>query len=190
MTQRGNFDIFVSGGEVALPPLAQADEAARWHEITGGRLGSQRLLVRLARDANGALSCTGLVVGLDGEDVTSTTLRDVPLGAITRSISRQLALKPGSRRWVDRVSPVLQELLGASLAPAPRRSPRRRRRGGPGPSDGDLADFMRALYLAGGQGKRGAMTRTAVNMNMDRSTAYRWLALAEERGITADKGQA
>ncbi|RZU31169.1 hypothetical protein [Blastococcus saxobsidens] len=182
MAKREEFDYFVSGGVELFSALAEDTAAEQWHQVSGGSLGERRVLVRLAKDDRGALSCTGLVVGLDGEEVTSTNLRSVPVTAIVRDIGRRLSAEPAGD--VDRL---LQEILGAALAPSPPRRPDHRRRGGRGPTEQDLRDFMRALHLAGGQEKRGAMTRAAKQYGIDRATAYRWLPVATQRGITGQE---
>lgn len=182
MTSREEFDYFVSGGVESLAALAQDEVAEQWHEVSGGSLGERRVLVRLARDERGALSCTGLVVGLDGEEITSSNLRRVPVTAIVKDIGDRLRADPAGD--VDRL---LQEILGAALGAPPSRRPDHRRRGGEGPTDVDLRNFMRTLHLAGGQAKRGAMTRAARQYGINRTTAYRWLPLAAERGITGQE---
>lgn len=180
MTEREDFDFFISGGVEAFPRLSEEAEAEQWHEVSGGSLGDRRVLVRLARDDRGTLTCTGLLVGLDGQEVTSTNLRTVPLTAIVREVAEHLNVQSPT----DGYALMLQELFGGALAPAPSRQPDRPRRGGEGPTDENLRDFMRHVLRAGGRNRRGAKTHAARTYGVDRTTAYRWLALADERGIT------
>lgn len=183
VTEPKQFDFFVSGGVEALPRLADDREAQQWHEVTGGSLGDRRVLVRLARDDRGTLRCTGLLVGLDGQEITATNLRTIPVTAIVREVAEYLTVQSPD----DGLALMLQELFGAALAPAPKRQPDRPRRGGEGPTDEHLRDFMRHLWRAGGRNQRGAMTRAAREYGIDRATAYRWLPLAAERGITGQE---
>jgi hypothetical protein len=58
-----------------------------------------------------------------------------------------------------------------------------RGRGASPPTDDDLRRLLRVLREQRLRGQRGAITRTARQIGMDRSTVYRWLASCEERGL-------
>ena len=58
-----------------------------------------------------------------------------------------------------------------------------RGRGAAAPTDDDLRRLLQVLREQRLRGQRGAITRTAQEIGMDRSTVYRWLANCEKRGL-------
>jgi hypothetical protein len=133
---------------------------------------AQPFWVRLAK-RGGRLRVLGLVVD-NGEEVTADLLRSIRLGQLVEE-------------FFDNQDEVDQLALGGfvdQLPELPTGEPRARR-GNP-PSDDDLRTFVAAFRLELGRHPRRAMhevTKKGGHVPMARSTGYRWLTLARERGL-------
>jgi len=162
----------------------------RWVEIRDADLG-QRIDVVVERVA-GRPRIVGLRID-NGREVTADLLRRIRLGRI---LEEQLGVS--SRAYdpnvpdedldedENRDRAALGDWFEANVKDAA--DPRVRAKRGHPPSDESLHRFV-ALYLSELAARpRGAMPRTAKHFYMDRTTGYRWLTQARERGLIPDGG--
>lgn len=163
-------------GADVLPALAA--EGDTWHEVSGGTL-PYPLLVRFGRDEQDRLIVTGLLIAPDSGEVSTTSLRRLPLGQVVAQLGQRLHRKP--RDEFDAAIQDAVRLVTAEKAPQVQRRPREGR-------EGDLRRFAAAYRRALDEHPRRPVQAAADRLNISRATAHRWLALARERGLLPTGG--
>lgn len=153
------------------PPVTPG--ATGWVQFVSEDGSRQPFALRFAR-RGGKPRVVGLVVD-NGEEITADYLRSIKLGEAVEfwfdtELDDEDELKALMNDWLESSTDELPAL------------PRR----GNAPSDEALRAFVRAYQAAAVRHPRSAMTevtRRSGPVRMARSTGYRWLRLARERGL-------
>jgi hypothetical protein len=189
--------------DIDLPPTLDADA---WIGVRGGGL-SQPIQVKVTHVG---LAARIVALRIDsGLEVTSSDLRTIRLGdlaaqlsALLRRIDRSREAVPGLTRSIHGVPGEPLPPGGASEAalqrwkieylgrwsdesagpPAAVETDLSRGRGAKPAAETELRLFAQ-VYLGEAADGRGAVTRTARRIGVDRSTAHRWIKLCRERGL-------
>lgn len=165
-----------------------------WIGVTEDRV-SQAFSIKIGR--RGGRFC---VVGLridNGREVTANTLRSIRLGRVLEECLGESDVltgdDPDEFEWVQTEKAIAEVFTADAREVIRNYGTPRTRRGNP-PSDEDLQEFAEAYKAHLTLHPRSAMhhvTRKGGPMPMARSTGYRWLRLARERGyIGPEEGAA
>lgn len=164
-----------------------ADEKNRpgaWHELSGGGLPCP-VRIRIDLDEAGRPICTGLLLEDSGREISSATLRGVPLRRLTTYLDAQL-------RASGDLAGIVRELLAAEAVTAPPAQAQRTKPGPRGPARDELVAFMRRYQRAAEEHPDRPIAAVAEDEperrhRMSRATAHRWLRMAREQGITGQE---
>lgn len=148
-----------------------------------------RVLLRLGRSVDGAYVCTGLAVDAPDAAITTGALKNIHIAQLLEQLLK--GLEPGGDpAWVHAPDPsahggsVVWDLTPTIPAERPTR-------GGRGPTPENLALFAQTYRdaLNSPSKRRRPVEATAAALNVGVSTAHRWKALCQERGLLAKKGE-
>lgn len=162
-------------------------ETGDWHTIEDASgVVSNAIHVRVANDDSGRVVLTGLV--LEDEPLTSSALRDITLGDVVRAIADHDAALRDWRsgdapapEFLGEIGPTgLARFEGMTDQISETTSTSVVSKRGHAVSDDDLRTF--AETYRGFSGYPNQMQRTYRALNIERSTAYRWLKRCESKG--------
>lgn len=158
-----------------------------WIRVEGGDL-SQPALVRLGRSPEGALVCTGLLLGAEGRhEVTARGLRDIRLAEVVSALAataqRARRVRKPLPRESDSINAFYRALIGTALDDGPLAAPPKLRpgpRGHPREHFKAVAErYRRSLLLQ----PRAPIKALALELNASEATVRRWVQRARDMGF-------
>jgi hypothetical protein len=159
-----------------------------WVKVSGGGL-NQSIYARIALKG-GRPRVIGLLVDNDLE-VTADLLRSIRVGALLEQFigdfdesgPRLSGVKFKYHQIVKDEWDLMRHFLAEAKPAAADSPPPIRARKGQPPSDEALRRFANVYRHSLAANPRGAITQTAREMHMARSTVYRWIDLCRDRGL-------
>ena len=165
-----------------VPPSLTAGVTGSWFRVSGAYLPGT-VHVRLGLGANGKYVCTGLLVDSPEGDISTTSLRGIPINRVLTDLIAEYGADD---------DPVFKAVENIDLAahggyvlfdPTPKVKANRPTRGGRGPDHEELQRFANEYKRALNIDRRSPMKTTAKAMGISVGSVHRWRALCEKKGL-------
>ena len=185
---QGGMAKYTFGLEV-VPPDLTAGVKGSWFRVSGAYLPGT-VYVRLGLGANSKYVCTGLLVDSPEGDISTTSLRGIPIHSVLTDLIAKYGTD-GDPVWKameeTELPPPGPSGFGRAVffSPTPKVSADRPKRGGRGPDKDELQEFATAYKRALNSPlyRSRPMAATAEAIGISVGSAHRWRALCEQKGL-------